>query len=246
MRCLLIGYKYCKVSFSYQAILQKQRGLRNVSLSFLTIQRLKPCPGNRCNSLTHCFSRTSPFLMYSNCIRINAVSRYNRLNKAIKVLISFQAPRFLENFHNVYKSLQQQNTIISKLVPERTKYNAKYSSKIEKPFRKIPAVVSFHNGLNQQFSLHIDMQRDVCTLIYNWMITSSGNLLLSDDVTISWDSAESQARKEIGECLCSWLTLSQVSHETTVVIVFKQQSFKLTLQADGVLQQESAQSLNIS
>lgn len=38
MWCLLIGYKYCKVLFSYQAILQKQRGITNVLLSFLTIQ----------------------------------------------------------------------------------------------------------------------------------------------------------------------------------------------------------------
>lgn len=127
-------------------------------------------------------------LMFSKYIRINAVSWYNRLNKAIKVLISFQALRCLEIFHNVYISLQQQNTIISKLVPKRTKYNAKYSSKIEKPFRKIPAVVSIYNGLNKQFLLHTDMQRDICTFVYNWMITSSGNLL-SDDVTISWDSA---------------------------------------------------------
>lgn len=150
MWCLLIGYKYWKALFSYQAIFQKQRGLTNVSLSFLTIQRLKSCPGNRFNSLIHCFSRTSPFfvLMFNICIRINAVSKYNRQTKAIKALVSFQALRFLEIFHNVYKSLQQQNTVISKLVPKRTKYNAKYSSKIEKPFRKIPAVVSFQNGLN--------------------------------------------------------------------------------------------------
>lgn len=85
MWCLLIGYKYCNVLFSYQAILQKQKGLKNVLLSFLvSSQRLKPCPGNRCDSLTHCFSRVSPFfvLMLSNYIRIHAVSRYNRQNKA--------------------------------------------------------------------------------------------------------------------------------------------------------------------
>lgn len=86
------------------------------------------------------------------------------------------------------------------------------------------------------------MQRDICTFIYNWMITSSGNLLLSDYVSISWDSAESEARKEIGEYLCSWLTLSQVPLETTVVILFI--GYRLC-RADRVLQQEPARSQNI-
>lgn len=87
------------------------------------------------------------------------------------------------------------------------------------------------------------MQRDICTFIYNWMITSCGNSLLSDDVIISWDSAESEARKETGEYQCSWLTESQVPLETAVLIIFIQ-GYRLC-RADRVLQQEPAHSQNI-
>lgn len=51
--------------------------------------------------------------------------------------------------------------------------------------------------------------------------TSCSNFLPSDDVTISWDCPESEARKEIGELRnCSWFPVSQVPAETTVMRTF--------------------------